>query len=292
MRNVPVGAGRRKSKNSAPQDCHFSISQALQNAPNGAHYPTLRPNGTVLAYGSDTPLSESIADQNMNEFHKPEKHNIFVPNDQQSSMFSITAANTSEENGKYGPNNVQTQNFHCYPPQVPFFAGGPPWPYLLNMPQWVPPPGVIPPGYPMPFYPAPPYWGYAVPPPRAIPFVNPPLSTSPNSHTLGKHCRDESMDTRRNIVEDEGEEGEKCRERSLWMPKTLRIDDLGEAAKNSIWATLGIKPENCNSSSGVGGKGELFKAFRSKASDNLDTSSLLQANPAALSRSRNFQENS
>ncbi|KAL6983000.1 hypothetical protein U1Q18_016394 [Sarracenia purpurea var. burkii] len=66
MRNVPVGAGRRKNKNSASYYRHITVSEALQNAqsdlPNGIYHSTLKTtNVTVLTFGTDTPLCESIA---------------------------------------------------------------------------------------------------------------------------------------------------------------------------------------------------------------------------------------
>jgi hypothetical protein len=74
------------------------------------------------------------------------------------------------------------------------------------------------------------------------------------------------------------------------VPKTLRIDDPSEAAKSSIWATLGITNEKSSSINGGG----LFKGFQSKSEDRnymAGTTSVLQANPAAFSRSLNFHEN-
>lgn len=67
------------------------------------------------------------------------------------------------------------------------------------------------------------------------------------------------------------------------VPKTLRVDDPNEAAKSSIWTTLGIKNE------------VMFKGFDSKKEVTIDkeeteTSLVLCANPAALSRSANFHE--
>lgn len=77
----------------------------------------------------------------------------------------------------------------------------------------------------------------------------------------------------------------------LWVPKTLRIDDPGEAAKSSIWTTLGLgdKPESAITSGGI------FKAFQPKtqgAKDSRKASQALQANPAAFSRSISFHESS
>lgn len=96
-------------------------------------------------------------------------------------------------------------------------------------------------------------------------------NTSPSSPTLGKHSREN--------------EGERC----VLIPKTLRIDDPNEAAKSSIWSTLGIKNEKIDSVRGA----RLFKAFNTKADHRnreSDASFILQANPAALSRSLNFRE--
>ncbi|WRX17939.1 hypothetical protein QQP08_010426 [Theobroma cacao] len=64
------------------------------------------------------------------------------------------------------------------------------------------------------------------------------------------------------------------------------IDDPSEAAKSSIWATLGIKNESLSG-------GGLFKAFHLKSDEKnhiAKTSPVLKANPAALSRSLNFHE--
>ncbi|CAA7035064.1 unnamed protein product [Microthlaspi erraticum] len=120
---------------------------------------------------------------------------------------------------------------------------GVPWPYTWN-------PGL---------YPVYPYWNIPV------------LSSSPNS-TLGKHSRDEKETTQG-----------KQRYGSVLVPKTLRIDDPNEAAKSSIWTTLGIKND------------VMFKGFNSKkevkiSKEETETSLVLCANPAALSRSINFHE--
>ncbi|KAJ1438928.1 Zinc finger, Dof-type [Sesbania bispinosa] len=65
MRNVPVGAGRRKNKNSTSHYRHITISEALQAAridapPNGTHLPTLKTNGRVLSFGLDAPICDSM----------------------------------------------------------------------------------------------------------------------------------------------------------------------------------------------------------------------------------------
>ncbi|KAK4403002.1 Cyclic dof factor 1 [Sesamum angolense] len=138
-------------------------------------------------------------------------------------------------------------------------------------------------GFPVTFYPATPYWASAVTSPWNIPLVS-----STSSSILGKHSREETMIRSSNL----GKENlfEKVgTERSVLVPKTLRIDDPDKAAKSSIWSTLGIKKEKIGS---IHGKG-LFKAFEPKGdrNSNIDnTAMVLQANPAALCRSLNFHE--
>ncbi|KAM0068234.1 putative transcription factor C2C2-Dof family [Helianthus debilis subsp. tardiflorus] len=289
MRNVPVGAGRRKNKTSQSQYRQITVTEPV---PGDLNNTLLKPNGTVLTFGSDAPLCESmasvlkIADKTMRQdsFRKPE--DIIIPgpssNDDNTNRPSAT-----------GPT-------FC-PPGFP----GAPWPY-----PWPPQmgPAFCPPGFPMPFYPAAPYWGCAIPVPgpssgpglspgpwsmQWVPHPSsyhpaPPVTyaaspSSPISPTLGKHSRAENGEDEI-IKENEAE-------KSLWVPKTLRIDDPEEAAKSSIWATLGIKNDRTTSGNGGG----VFKAFQSKSEDKSpikEASPALQANPAALSRSLNFQESS
>ncbi|KAL7135732.1 hypothetical protein ABFS83_11G117700 [Erythranthe nasuta] len=160
---------------------------------------------------------------------------------------------------------------------------------LPNCPPYFP--GAAWPNYPwqvVPLYPTPPppYWGCTVQPlqPWSVPWVIPQMPSSsggPNSPTLGK----------RNLDEEEIQESEGKSEKLLWVPKTLRIDDPGEAAKSSIWATLGIKNDGVDSSGGG-----LFEPFErgTKSDEKVPEASTtaLQANPAAMSRSVSFRESS
>ncbi|KAF2313612.1 hypothetical protein GH714_012392 [Hevea brasiliensis] len=315
MRNVPVGAGRRKNKNSASHYRHVTVSEALQNVrtdiPSGIHHPALKTNGTVLTFGSDTQLHESMASvlnlaektmQNCtrNGFHKPEALRIPVSygsmenEGDHSNGSSVMASNSKDDVSKSGSQESVMRNCQGFPPQIPCFPGTP-WPYPWNSAQWsspVPPPAFCSPGYPMPFYPTAAYWGCTVPGTWNMPWIPQPsspnqaaLNSGPNSPTLGKHSRDENVQkTKKPVKECNGERG-------IWIPKTLRIDDPGEAAKSSIWTTLGIKNDKADPISGRG----LFKAFESKGEEKnhtTETSSVLQANPAALSRSLNFHESS
>ncbi|KAL3376491.1 hypothetical protein AABB24_003096 [Solanum stoloniferum] len=309
MRNVPVGAGRRKNKNSISHYRQISVSETLSNAqtayPNGIQQP-------ILAFGSPTPLCESmasvlnIADKTMhncsqNGFHKPQEPRVPVSyvagdnGDDHSRRSSVTSANSEDEVNKTVPDLLK-KNCHNFPPYMTCYPGAP-WPYPCSPVPWnsaVPPPGYCPPGFPMPFYPAASYWGYTVAgswnvpwmPPGTVSLIQTPTTSGPNSPTLGKHSRDENVQKPLSSMEEPSNESnpEKC----LWVPKTLRIDDPGEAAKSSIWATLGIKHDTIDS---VGGS--PFSAFQPKNDDNnrvSENSTVLQANPAALSRSVNFNE--
>lgn len=322
MRNVPVGAGRRKNKNSASHYRQITVSEAaLQNPcsdmPNGAYHPSL--NGTVLTFGTDTPLCESMAsvlnladktvhNYTRNGFHKPEELRIPVPNasgekgDDQSNKSSVTSTKSTEGASSNGPQDQAMPNCQSFPPQVPYFPGTP-WPIPWNPVQWsspVPPPAFCPPGFTVPFYPATAYWGCAVPGTWNIPWLAQAQPSSPNgatpnsgpnSPTLGKHSREDNTFKPNESGGEDGHRKENNKEKNLWVPKTLRIDDSGEAAKSSIWTTLGIKHDKADSVPGGG----LFKAFPSKHDDknhSMQASPVLQANPAALSRSLNFHETS
>ncbi|KAL8057008.1 hypothetical protein ABFX02_04G155800 [Erythranthe guttata] len=226
MRNVPVGAGRRKNKNSAPH-CHLiTISD---NA--------LKPNPAILSFGPDPPAFEPGLD-------------------------------TSEKQVACGSNNapdVPVNNMNGFPYPVHCIPGVP-WPYPVPLPT------LCPPGYPIPFYPPAPYWGWN------MPWVSGD-QTGPTS-PLGKHSRNGELINPK--VSEKGSESN-----SIVIPKTLRIDDPEEAAKSSIWETLGIKYNSVN-------REGLFKALQPKSGGEkeirVSASAAMQANPAALSRSITFQE--
>ncbi|KAL2528724.1 Cyclic dof factor 2 [Forsythia ovata] len=317
MRNVPVGAGRRKNKNAAAQFRHLTVSEALQNArvdlPHGIHQPTLNPNGTVLAFSSDTPLCESMAADktiqncSQNGFHESNEKGISISSgnkdkgDDHLSGSSVSAANSNNEVGTTRLPDSLMQNLHGFNPQVPCFSGDP-FPYPWNSIQWsaqVSPSPFGPTSFPLPFYPTAPYWGCPVPSAWNVSWVVPPTAShnhtppgsGPDSPTLGKHSRDDNMLDPASNDKQETQKESNC-EKFLWVPKTLRIDDPGEATMSSIWAALGIKNERVGSFGGHG----LFKAFQRVSKDDdkktrvSETSTVLQANPAALSRSLNFHE--
>lgn len=117
---------------------------------------------------------------------------------------------------------------------------------------------ISPRGFPVSFYPATLYWGSSVCNTEAPPLLRLPV--------LGKHARDVKENHDRILV-----------------PKTLRIHDPIEAAKSSIWSTLGIK----------NGNNGMFKAIEAKGERHTSVGEremMMQANPAAFSRSLNFHE--
>ncbi|KAL3528393.1 hypothetical protein ACH5RR_007715 [Cinchona calisaya] len=309
MRNVPVGAGRRKNKNSASNCRHMTISEALQAAridtPNGFHHLNFKPNGTVLSFGSDSPLCDSMAsvlnlaekkapNGTRNGFYKLDR-GISVSckgvenGDDCSTGSSVATSNSMVDGDKNGLQAPAMQQISGFPSPVPCLPGVP-WPFPWN--SAVPLPAVCPSGFPMPFYPTP-FWNCGVPGPWSIPWL-PPVSptgnqkssgSGPNSPTLGKHSRDGELLKSNNPGDKESLEQKKS-EGSILVPKTLRIDDPDEAAKSSIWTTLGIKYDSIS-------RGGLFNARQQKGDEKkhlVATSPMLQANPAALSRYVSFQE--
>ncbi|KAJ0790021.1 putative transcription factor C2C2-Dof family [Helianthus annuus] len=161
------------------------------------------------------------------------------------------------------PENIQDKNgFHSKVHTIP---GASSWPYI-PVPVPIPIPAICP---PMPIYPST-YW-------NCIPFLPPSTPTITDS-ILGKRSRDESV-----MQSNDCDDKSKKPQNSVLIPKTLRIDDPDEAAKSSIWATLGIRNEN-------------FMAFQEKGvekkkhHETTTSSPAHQANPAAFSRSICFQE--
>ncbi|KAJ4712944.1 cyclic dof factor 3-like [Melia azedarach] len=308
MRNVPVGAGRRKNKNSALHYRHITISEALQaariDAPNGISHPNLKSNGRVLSFGVDAPICDSMAsvlnlaekkvlNGTRNGFKEQE---VPVPfrggenGDDCSSTSSITVSNPGEERSRNCIQEPLMRNVNGFPSPVPCLPGVP-WPYPWN--TAVPPPAFCPSGFPMSFYPAT-FWNCGVPGTWNMPWYPPSPQSSPNrkapssgpnSPTLGKHSRDADM-LKPDDMEKEEQRSSGEKNGCVLVPKTLRIDDPNEAAKSSIWATLGIKNETISS-------GSLFKGLQGKSDEKnhmVETSPVLRANPAALSRSLNFHE--
>ncbi|XP_027346083.1 cyclic dof factor 1-like [Abrus precatorius] len=299
MRNVPVGAGRRKNKNtSASHYRHIMVPEALQgvklNAPNGLHNSVLGNGAAVLTFGPDSPLCDTMA----SVLNIAERTQNCVPNGfHATEPNTFVASHSKEDEGgdhSTGSRESVDKRVEGFTPQLPYFPNSP-WPYPWN--STMPPPTFCPPGYPLSFYTTPAYWG-CMPPSWNISCISPQssvnhsisaTSSGTNSTTLGKHSRDGNIITLANSQEEKLDIEHNTSENNAMIPKTLRIDDPSEAANSSIWSKLGVKNDKANSLSGGG----LFKAFSSKRNDMnhmVETSPVLQANPAALSRSLSFHE--
>lgn len=214
MRNMPVGAGRRKNKIS-----HFSSADS--------NYRQVIPQSTaVLTFGSDSNMSSTLHEEKVNKCY---------------------------------------QNF---PPQFPFQNH--PW-----NPSMIPHAAFYQQSYPVSFYPNIAYYGGFLPQSWSVQSIS-TQSCEPNSPTSGKHSRDGEILFHSNSKKEKLGSESNNNSNSVLIPKTLRIDEPDEAAKSSsTWSKLGIK------------------AFASKGGDKnhvVETSSILQANPAALSRSLVFHE--
>ncbi|XP_038891308.1 cyclic dof factor 1-like [Benincasa hispida] len=279
MRNVPVGAGRRKNKSSSSS--HF---RQLIIPDGGIHrHQFLGNNGTFLTFASDSSISDS---QNCN----PSGFLISTENgDDHSSKSSITASNSSEKGAKITSQQSAVKNVFPFPPQLQSFTG-------LSWPcSSMAPPPFCPPAFPVSYYPALPYWGCTAPPSWTVIIPNGQNSFT-NSSVLGKHLRDGNMvKSPSNSESEETVKQKNYEETCFWIPKTMKLDDPNEAAKSTIRSTLGIKNnEKAGASTTING-GSLFVSLQQSAKgkdqeNHNESCSLLQANPAAFSRALKFRE--
>ncbi|KAH0458969.1 hypothetical protein IEQ34_011783 [Dendrobium chrysotoxum] len=340
MRNVPVGAGKRKNKHSAIQSQQITIpsdgvSITQPDTPDSTYHQvlpsmlsaslkSLKGNVAILKLGPEKPLCESkehifeLGEQKGTTeigFAKEtrETPNASLKSDQNGSGHSKNSVCLGQ-NGMHDSCNVvalpHTLHYYVGPWGYPW---GPGWnnissfmsgkcPSDVNIElcnssskpaAWIPPPMLAASAFCVPITPyplMPSFWGCMTNWPNgawSAPWLvsNGVSSTSlPKSYSgcstngspvLGKHSRDSDL------------QGEEKFERFLWVPKTLRIDDPDEAAKSSNWAILGIKPGESDKQGGI------FKGFQSKTqirADTPDAAQVLQANPAALLRSKTFHE--
>ncbi|CAI8587925.1 unnamed protein product [Vicia faba] len=115
----------------------------------------------------------------------------------------------------------------------------------------------------------------------------PTQSCGPSKPTLGKHSRDGDMIIHPNSEKEklglESNNKESNDTNEVLIPKLLRFDDPNDVARSSIWSTIGTK-----------NGGGIFKGFGSNCDKKNNvveaSSSILKANPAALSRSIVFHD--
>ncbi|XP_021746891.1 cyclic dof factor 1-like [Chenopodium quinoa] len=267
MRNVPVGAGRRKNKNSAASHHRHLV---IPGASDCLIHQVMRPDGTVLAFGMDSPPNYS----------------------KDSQKNSVSFSN---------PNLVSMKEANCNGGTIESPQPVPCFPYSWNPVSWQS-------GFPVSFYStSSPQWGDSIAagpcnlqwiPTQSLNSDQSSTNSSPNnSSSLGKHSREgrtlEPLNTDNN-------ESSNDKELENLMPKTLKINDPIEASKSSIWTILGVKNNNHNASSSIGRVAFFGGLQQAKDVNNyeinnnaagVEASSLaLQANPAAFSRSLAFHE--
>ncbi|KAK7368391.1 hypothetical protein VNO80_10416 [Phaseolus coccineus] len=297
MRNVPVGAGRRKNKNiSAAAASHYRqimIPEALQgatlNASNGLHNALLGNRAGVLTFGPETPLCDTmssvlnIAERAQscvsNGFQATEPNSCVSYSKEGGHSTGVSVSTTSASSHTSSHESVD-KRVEGFSPQLSYFPGAP-WPYP------VPRHTVYPPSYPLSFYTTPSYWG-CMPPSWNMPCMSSQSSVtnSVSAPILGKHSRNGNIITTSNSQKEMRGVEHNTSEHNFLIPKTLRIDDPGETARSSMWSKLGTKNDRASS-------GGLFLAFPPKGNDMnrmVEASPELQANPAALSRSLTFHE--
>jgi len=302
MRNVPVGAGRRKNKHAVAAS-HF-LHRVRAALPAAAGDP-LRANATVLSFGGHGHGAPPAALQDLAEQVTHLKEKLLVParNAGDPSPVGPCSEGPSSTDDKAHGGGIKEKPAVDRPangaPQLPASMNGATvWPYGGCAPS---PAAYFSSGIAIPIYPAAPgYWGCMVPAPGpwslpwsvqglSLPTSAPSLSSSgPDPDlTLGKHPR-------------EGDEGRSAHGGGkVWAPKTIRIDDADEVARSSIWSLIGIKGDRKQDAAdhhGAAGHkhGTVFEQKREakKQPAMIASSPLLHTNPVALTRSVTFQEGS
>ncbi|XP_062186992.1 cyclic dof factor 1-like [Phragmites australis] len=333
MRNIPVGAGRRKSKSSSTNCRSILIPGSSLATPvaDASLFPlSIKGSQTAVSLRPDSPLCHStvsvlkIGEQskNANPASTAQPRN----GENQTCVPSTTTSDSprseplkgtvsGHQNGIIGHcNGVTMHPIPCLPGPPFVYPWNSAWNGLpamaapvcpapaeaanslengntsnvqWNMPTMVPlmPPGFCGPPIPFPVMP-PAVWPFITPWPNgawSAPWLGPSSCVSAASPRSNSACSDSGSPVLGKHSRDSKPQGDEKVERCLWIPKTLRIDDPDEAAKSSIWTTLGIEP----------GERGMFRPFQSKPESReqiYGAARVLQANPAAMSRSQSFQE--
>ncbi|KAG7949008.1 hypothetical protein I3843_13G038500 [Carya illinoinensis] len=316
IRNVPVGAGRRKNKHSSsPHQQVVEPSNVLPvtRTDSLSSVSNQHPSCAGLEFNKDAPLCESMTnvlnlkDQKKNAGIGPsaseDSSDEPLPSGSSLAAAAPQGCEFPEKElmqvGLPGHCNsfIPTHGLQCYPISQSAYHWNPGWnatvfgssgsisnPGHMGSPPMVPVPGFCAPTFS--FLPAP-YWGCMQSWDASL--VGSTGSPSASSSTSNGSCSGNSSPTLGKHSRDANPQSEETKERSLWVPKTLRIDDPEEAAKSSIWSTLGIKPEKDKPSI----RDSIFKASKLKSDTSSRTSDadhILKANPAAFSRCQSFQE--
>ncbi|XP_040384440.1 cyclic dof factor 1-like [Oryza brachyantha] len=305
MRNVPVGAGRRKNKNAAAAS-HFlhrvracAAAMPMPLAAAAAEAATAA-NATVLSFGGahEAPPRLDLAAQVAHRLSNAAGSCSELSTNRADAEKATAAAATVPK----------TANGVHHPPPPAMNNGGAMWPYSCA-PS---PPTYYTSGIAIPIYPAaaPPYWGCMIPPPGAWslpwpaihsqPLSSPPtsapsVSSMATSFTLGKHPRDGGDEEGRDDHHGNGNG-------KVWAPKTIRIDNADEVARSSIRSLFGFNAggdrKADDDTAAAAAPHRLTTVFEPKKDAKtakhpvISSLPLLHANPVALTRSATFQEGS
>ncbi|MED6152931.1 hypothetical protein PIB30_096707 [Stylosanthes scabra] len=286
MRNVPIGAGRRKHKNLASQFRTVLVAAAAAAA-TGVPEPTNSSSkennnsnngsgGTVLKFGH-----ENLSINYCHEYGE------------ESSSSSLMYESSSEHNNN-NVNHEASKLLQCYPVVPPWVM---PWNNVVpqhhhgpNSIQWCPTPmAAVAATIPVHLVPGP-YWGgspmWGAPIGSNHSRSSPSSSTSNNSSCsgnannnspiLGKHKRDQST-----VFIDEQKQS-KC----FLVPKIpTRIDESNnnEGSVSPIWATLAMIQDN-NALKKIAAKGDQGKESL------LHVTEILEANPTPVSHAHACNE--
>nr|AOW73127.1 Dof transcription factor family protein [Eleusine coracana] len=290
MRNVPVGAGRRKSK-SASAASHF-LQRVRAALPVDPLCVSAKTNGTVLSFGSD------MSSLDLTEQMKQLKEKL-VPitrikngdNNQSVGSCAEGGSTKGEESKLMNQNEKVTADKSANVVQHPCMNGVTMWPFSC-----APPPACYPSGIAIPFYPAAAaYWGCMVPGAWNTPWLPNSQSESTTPSPASPASTKSSCFTSAKRPRAGDEEGNATGNGKVWVPKTIRIDDADEVARSSILSLIGISGDKV----GKDGRGcKLSSVFEQKDEAKTATHAainslpFLRGNPAALSRSLTFQEGS
>ncbi|MED6149213.1 hypothetical protein PIB30_060316 [Stylosanthes scabra] len=299
MRNVPVGAGRRKNKHLASQFRHIIVaSEGASVARLEAKDHSSTDNSAVLKFSPDVPLCESMESmlnlRDQKASGEPARSLSSAENhDQQELSFCASSSSSSSVANSCNAGNESLEQKCNYPVPPPWiFSWNPGWNNGGSMMavhqspaamQWCPAtimgvPTVSPQKIPLQFVHGS-YWNGTPVWPAQNGCLSPSSTTTSNSccsgngasPALGKHTRDNS------VFMEEEEKSEIC----VLVPKTLRIDGPNEKA--STRSMMKHDKHLCESENGGLKKEQGNERV-------LCVSQVLEANPAAVSRAHAFQE--
>ncbi|TKY68490.1 Cyclic dof factor 2 [Spatholobus suberectus] len=319
IRNVPVGAGKRKNKHLALQYCQIPMTPDAASVIWTDSIPAsdmllssnrlIKGMENIPSLGEEAPLSESLETVlSLKGQTKVEVDSSTLKDDGEEPSSSSMRSNEIEQVGLTQHSNglIPLHSFHCYPVPSWAYQWNPCWNVMAVRPDSI---SSIPgypgsattkavPGFSIPTLKLPPapytdcgFMSSLAGQKEEASLVGSAFSgiTLPSSSVSNITCSGNRSPTLGKHSRDGSTPGEDAMKQNLWVPKTVRINDSEEAANSSLWSTLGTKSEQNK----LIMKGSVFKSFEPKSSASphiLDDNQILRANPAAFSHSQSFQE--